>query len=218
MSAGSTSDMAKTPETPAPASAGHSQRQGSASGNTSNPSTPTRTSEAATQARRPAAMDPIRPARKEQDRRQRRGVEDGEQAGGRGGASPRLAVDGGEPGDQEVVDDPLGGEERRADPGLGIPPGRPCARRRDSGGARLAAVAGSAAPGTHHDRPGNERNACQDAPERQRQAPGGGLADSVQNRSSKRRGDDRAADQTRGVDPGRHTEAKRKPRAHQPRQ
>ena len=31
MSAGSTNDMAKTPDTPEPANAGHSQRQGSAS-------------------------------------------------------------------------------------------------------------------------------------------------------------------------------------------
>ncbi len=74
------------------------------------------------------------------------------------------------------------------------------------------------APGTHHDRPGNERNPRQHAPEQQRQAPGGGLPDPIQDRSGERRGDDRAADQPRGVDPRRHTQAQRKPRAHEPRQ
>src|SRR5215218_8345727 len=48
ISAGSTSDMEKTPATPLPANAGHSQRQGSASGNNSNPTTPPKKSEAAT--------------------------------------------------------------------------------------------------------------------------------------------------------------------------
>ena len=177
MSAGSTSDMAKTPETPAPASAGHSQRQGSASGRHEQPEHADQEERGGHEARRPAAMEPVRPAREEQDRRQGRGVEDGEQAGGRGGAGPRFAVDGGEPGDHEVVDDPLGGEERRADPGPGIPPGRPCRRPprhlwRNVG----SRPAGSRAPGTHHGCPGKERDPGQHAPERQRQAPGGRLA------------------------------------------
>src|SRR3954462_12843368 len=47
MSAGSTSDMAKTPEIPAPADAGQSQRQEQASANRTNPNTPISTSEAA---------------------------------------------------------------------------------------------------------------------------------------------------------------------------
>ena len=147
MSAGSTNDMAKTPDTPAPANAGHNQRQGSASGNSEQPEHPEQEERGSHQGRRPAATEPVRPAREEQDGRQGRGVEDGEEGGGRGGAGSRFTVDGGEPGDQQVVDDALGGEERRADPGLAIPPGRPSGGRRVSWRSMLPTAAGSARQG-----------------------------------------------------------------------
>ena len=193
--------MAKTPDTPAPANAGHNQRQGSASGDSEQPEHAEQEERGSDESRRPAAMEPVRPAREEQDRRQGRGVEDGEESGGRGGARSRFAVDGGEPGDQQVVDDALGGEQRRADPGLAIPPGRPCGGRRALRRNVRLSTSRLRAPGTHHGYPGDERNPRQHTPERQRQAPGGGLPDPIQDRSGERRGDDRAADQPRGVDP-----------------
>ena len=147
-SAGSTSDMAKTPDTPAPRQRRPQPAPGIGQRQHQQPQNPAQEERGGHQARRPAAMDPVRPARKKQDRRQGSGVEDGEQAGGRGGAGPRLAVDGGEPGDEEVVDDPLGGEKRRADPGLRIPPGRPFGRRRVRCRAtRLPTAAGSVRQG-----------------------------------------------------------------------
>ena len=151
MSAGNTSAMAKRPATPIPAQAGQSQRQGSARGSVSSPTHPP-ASEAASRSAAGAAGDGRTRWEREASSAGWTALNTVTRPAVAVASRPGLTVDRREPGDEQVVDQSLGGEERGAIQARGSRHGDQSARRcgsRDvwSVAATVGRCARAASPG-----------------------------------------------------------------------